>query len=98
MPDELGRIGKDNTARRVIPITMRVQHVANGHLEPGRDLRLEPAREVAIDRIAHDDAVWRHQEHRVVVVVLRAVELPGDIDDAARGRLLRCGAGNEAHE
>ena len=84
MADELGRVGEDDAARGVIPVAVRVEHVADRHLEPRRDLRLEPAREVAVDRIAHDDAVGRHQEHRVVVVVLRAIELTGDVDDAAR--------------
>ena len=74
---------------------MRVEDVADRHLEPGRELRLEPPREVAVDRVAHDDALGRHQEHGVVVVVLRAIELTGDVDDASLGRLLGRGARRE---
>ena len=84
MADELRRVGEDDAARRVIPVPMGVEHVADRHLEPRRELRLEPAREVAVDRVAHDDALGRHQEHGVVVVVLRAIELAGDVDDGPR--------------
>ena len=67
---------------------MGVEEVTDGHLEARREFRLEVAREVAIDRVRHDDAFGRHQEHRVVVVVLRAVELSGDVHDAAGRRFL----------
>ena len=77
---------------KLLPVVVAVDDVADRHLEPRGELRLEPPPEVAVDRVAHDDALGRHQEHRVVVVVLRAVELTGDIDDTARGRLLGCGA------
>ena len=93
MADELGGVGEDDAARGVIPVLVRVEDVADRHLEPGRDLRLEPPREVAVDRVAHDDALGRHQEHRVVVVVLRAIELTGDVDDAPWRRLLSRGVG-----
>ena len=41
----------------------------------------------------------RHQEHGVVVVVLRAIELTGDVDDAPLGRLLLgFGTGHDANQ
>jgi hypothetical protein len=79
----------------MVPVAVRVENVADGHLEPRRDLGLEVAREVAVDRIAHDDALGRYQEHGVVVIVLRAIELPGDVDDAPHRRLwLLCDSRN----
>ena len=44
------------TYRGVIPVTMRVEDVANGLLEARRDFALHPAGDVAVDRVAHDDA------------------------------------------
>ena len=87
--DELRGVREHHTARRVVPVAMGVEDVADRHLEPRRDLAFQPAREVAVDRIAHDDALGRHQEHGVVVVVLRAIQLTGHVDDAALRRLLR---------
>ena len=88
MSDELGGVSEYDAARGVIPVPVGIEHVANGHVEARGELRLEPPREVAVDRIAHDDALGRHQEHRVVVVVLSAVQLTRDVDDAPRGCLL----------
>ncbi len=84
--DELRRVGKDDAAGRVVPVVVAVEHVAHGLFEALRDFLLEPQRELAADRVGHDDALRRHQEHVVVIVVLRAIKLPGDVRDAAGGR------------
>ena len=38
MADELRRVGEHHAARGVIPVAMRVEHVADRHLEPRREL------------------------------------------------------------
>ena len=98
MADKLGGVGPGDAARGVIPVLVGVENVADGDFKPARDFALEPPREVAVDRVAHDDPVGRHQEDCVVVVVLRAIELAGDVDDAALRRLLSRGVRREADE
>ena len=88
MADELGGVGEDDATRGVVPVLVRVQDITDGYLEACGVLGLQPPREVAVDRIRHDDALRRHQEDGVVVVVLGPVQLAGDVDDAARRRLL----------
>ena len=89
MTDELRRVREYDTARGVVPVAVGIENVADRHFEARRELRLQPAGEVTVDRIAHDDALGRHEEHRVVIVVLGAIQLPRHVDDAPLRRLWR---------
>ena len=89
--DKLRRVGEHDAAGRMVPVTVRIHDVAYRHAEPGRDFVLQPSREVAVYRVAHDHALGRDQKHRVVIVVLRAIQLARDVDDAACRLLLRRG-------
>src|SRR5687767_5258069 len=69
---------------------MAIKNVAHRSVRKSlRELSGEPGGEVRADRIGQDDAGRSHQKHGVVVVVLGAIEVAADADDAAHRRTLR---------
>ena len=60
---------------------MAVDHVLHRHLEPSRQLALEPRREFSSDWLNEHDAVRRHHEHREIVVHARVIDVARELAD-----------------
>ncbi len=86
--DHHGGVGEDLAARRMVGVVVAQHQVLDRHSEALVDLGLQPGRGLGVDRIGGDDAVGRHQEDREVEVVLKAVEIAGDLGDRALGLAL----------
>jgi hypothetical protein len=72
-------------------MVVAIDEVSHRNLEALRDLVLEPGRCLGIDRIADNHPLRRDQEPRVVLVVLKLVEIASDLRNHAiwLGRRLR---------
>src|SRR5262245_37490010 len=76
-------VGENGPALDMIPMTMAVDDIPHGRVEPLCELLLQPGRKGGVDRICEDDAVGGRHKEGVVVIVPRAINVPFDIRDFA---------------
>jgi hypothetical protein len=101
MADQFRRVVERGGARCVVLMMVTVKDVADRRFrEPLGQLRLQPERELHVDRIREDDPGWRDEEDGVVIVVLDTVQIARQLRDAAHGRrrLLRVSSGSRRDE
>ena len=93
MSDERRRRRERAADLGVIEVAVAVDDVAHGLAREARvQLVFEPRCEVDVDRIAEEYPLRRHEEDRVPVAVVRAVEILRDLRDLP-GRRARRSAG-----
>ena len=68
---------------------MAEDQIADWLIEALLDLGLQPRRGLSIDRVRDDDAVGRDEENGEMKVVLKPIEIAGDLGNRALRRVLR---------
>ena len=68
-------------ASDVVAVIMAVDHVFHWLIETPTQFRLQPGRRILVDRIDENYPVGRHQEHGIMEIVFKLVDIARDIRD-----------------
>jgi hypothetical protein len=80
--DEPGRVSEDLTARRMVPMVMAIDHILDRNLETAGEFRLEPSREISVDRVPRTmpSGVTRNTVRWLLLIAVYTPPLTGSIN------------------